>query len=117
MASVVFRRAQPPDYPAILLLQSANFIANLSEEERKDGFLSAEFAPGQVFRIAEDLGTTLTTSNGEVLGFLCAFRNEFDRGSPVIAKMLNTYDLVTFDGQPLRSYGSYIYGPVCIHRD
>jgi len=24
---------------------------------------------------------------------------------------------VTFDGHPLRSYSSYIYGPVCIHRD
>ena len=98
MASFVFRRAQPPDYPAILRLQSANFIANLSEEERKEGFLSAEFSPEQVSRLAEDLGTTLATISGEVLGFLCPFRNEFDHGSPVIATMLATYDLVTFDG-------------------
>jgi hypothetical protein len=34
MASFVFRRAQPPDYPAILRLESENFIANLSEEEQ-----------------------------------------------------------------------------------
>jgi hypothetical protein len=116
MASFIFRRAQPPDYSAILRLQSANFIANLSEEERKEGFLSAEFAPEQVSRMAEDLGTTLATSNGEVLGFLCAFCNEFDHGSRVIAKMLDTYPLVTFDGKPLSSYNSYIYGPVCIDR-
>jgi hypothetical protein len=31
--------------------------------------------------------------------------------------MLDTYDLVTFEDQPLRSYRSYIYGPVCIRRD
>ena len=48
MASVVFRRAQPQDYPTILGLQSKNFIANLSEEERKEGFLSAEFSREQV---------------------------------------------------------------------
>ena len=102
MASLVFRRAQPPDYPAILRLQSANFIANLSEEERKEGFLSAEFSPEQASRLTEDLGMTLATSTGELLGFPCAFRNEFDHGSPVIAKMLDTYDLVTFDGLPLR---------------
>src|SRR5262245_10238803 len=72
MASVVFRRAQPPDYAAILRLQSANFIANLSEEERKEGFLSAEFAPGQVAKMTEDLGTTLAIFNGEVLGGFCA---------------------------------------------
>jgi predicted GNAT superfamily acetyltransferase len=34
----------------------------------------------------------------------------------VIAKMLDTYDLVKFDGKPLSSYSSYIYGPVCIDR-
>jgi len=67
--------------------------------------------------MAKDLGTTLATSDGEVLAFLCASRNEFDLGSPVIAKMLATYDLVMFDGQPLKSYRSYIYGPVCIRRD
>ena len=117
MASFVFRRARPPDYPAILQLQSENFIANLSEEERQEGFLSAEFSREQVAKMAEDLGTTLATLNGEVLAFLCAFRNEFNHESPVIAKMLDTYPLVTFDGKPLNSYDSYIYGPVCIRRD
>jgi len=31
--------------------------------------------------------------------------------------MLDTFDLVTFDGHPLRSYRSYIHGRVCIRRD
>ena len=116
MASFVFRRARPPDYPAILRLQSENFIANLPEEERTEGFLSAEFSREQVAKLAEDLGTMLATLNGEVLAFLCGFRNEFNHESPVITKMLDTYPLVTFDGKPLSSYNSYIYGPVCIDR-
>jgi predicted GNAT superfamily acetyltransferase len=116
MASVVFRRAQPQDYPAILRLQSENFIANLSEKERKEGFLSAEFSREQVAKLAEDLGTAIAAVDAEVVAFLCAFRNEFNHGSPVIAKMLDTYDLVKFDGKPLNSYNSYIYGPVCIDR-
>ena len=111
-----YRRAIVGDYSAILRLQSANFIASLSEEEREDGFLSAEFTPRQVREMAEDLGTTIATVDGEVVGFLCAFRNEFDHGSPVVAKMLDAYPLVSFDGQPLSSYNSYVYGPVCIDR-
>lgn len=117
MASVVFRRAQPQDYSAILRLQSENFIGNLPEEQRSEGFLSAEFSRDQVARLAEDLGTTMAIADDHVVGFLCAFRNEFDHGSPVIAKMLDTYDLVKFDGQLLSSYNSYIYGPVCIDRN
>ena len=105
------------DYSAILRLQSANFVANLSEEERKEGFLSAEFSLEQVAEMAEDLGTTIATVDGDVVAFLCAFRNEFNHGSPVIAKMLDTYAVIKFDGKPLSSYNSYIYGPVCIDRD
>jgi hypothetical protein len=116
MASLAFRRAEAGDYPGVLRLQSENFIANLSEEERKEGFLSAEFSPEQVARMAEDLGTTIAIVDGELVGFLCAFRNEFDHGSPVVAKMLGTYDLIRFEGQTLSSYRSYIYGPVCIDR-
>jgi predicted GNAT superfamily acetyltransferase len=116
MAPFVFTRAKPRDYSAILRLQSANFIGNLSIKEQKEGFLSAEFSSQQVTEIAEDLGTTIAVWDGAVVAFLCAFRNEFNHGSPVIAKMLESYDRVEFDGKSLSSYNSYVYGPVCIDR-
>lgn len=116
-SSAQFRRARHDDYSAILRLQSANYVANLAPEERAEGFLSAQFTPAQVAEIAEDLGTTIATVGGEVAGFLCAFRREFNTGSPVIAKMLETYDLVQFEGKPLSRANSYIYGPVCIGRE
>jgi hypothetical protein len=114
MAPVVFRLAKPQDYPAILRLQSANFIENLSPEE--EGFLSAEFTSRQVAEIAEDLGTTVASVDGAMVAFLWAYRRGFDYGSPVIAKMLESYDGAEFEGQPLSAYKSYIYGPVCIDR-
>jgi len=117
MASSAFRRARPQDYPAIIRLQSASFIGNISEEERKEGFLSAEFSRAQVAEMAEDLGTTIATVDGAVVAFLCAFRNEFNHGSPVIAKMLESYDRLSFGGRPLSAFKSYIYGPVCIGRE
>jgi hypothetical protein len=116
MAGIVFRRARPQDYAGILRLQSANFIGNLSLKERQEGFLSAQFTSRQVASMAEDLGTTIASVDDEVVGFLCAFRNEFDHGSPVVEKMLETYDWAEFDGKLLSSYKSYVYGPVCIDR-
>jgi predicted GNAT superfamily acetyltransferase len=112
----VLRRALVSDYPAILRLQSANYIANLTSEERQQGFLSAEFSYRQVAGMAEDLGTMLAVVEGEVAGFLCAFRKEFNHGSPVIDQMLKSYDRVEFEGRPLARFNSYIYGPVCIAR-
>jgi hypothetical protein len=117
MSAFQYRRATPQDYPAILHLQSANYIANLSDEDRKEGFLSAEFTPEQTAKIAEDLGTMVAVVGNRVAGFLCAFCREFETGSPVIAKMLDSYDLVIFEGKRLSSFNSYIYGPVCIGRE
>jgi predicted GNAT superfamily acetyltransferase len=113
----IFRRAAPEDYAAILRLQSANYIANLSDEERNEGFLSAQFTPEQTAQIAQDLGTMVAVVDHGLAGFLCAFRREFDTGSPVIARMLDSYDRVRFEGKPLSSFNSYIYGPVCIARE
>jgi len=117
LSESVFRRAAPEDYATILQLQSANYITNLSDEELKEGFLSAQFTLEQTAQIAEDLGTMVAVVDQELAGFLCAFRREFDTGSPVIAKMLDSYDRVTFEGRPLNSFNSYIYGPVCIARE
>ena len=117
MSPIEYRRAVPDDYQEILRLQSANFIANLSDEERKKGFLSAQFTLEQTAQIAADLGTTLAVVEGRVAGFVCAFRNEFETGLPVIAQMMASYDRLVFEGRPLSSFQSYIYGPVCIAKE
>ena len=114
---IEYRRARPEEYHAILALQSANFIGNLDEQERNQGFLSAQFTLEQTARIAEDLGTTVALIDGRVAGFLCAFRKEFETGSPVIAKMLEAYDRLNLEGRSLNAFKSYIYGPVCIGRE
>ena len=112
-----YRRAIRSEYAQILRLQAENYFANLSEGEREQGFLSAQFTPEQTAQIAEDLGTIVALVNDQVVGFLCAFRKEFPTGSPVIAKMLETYDRLIFEGHPLSAFNSYIYGPVCIGRE
>ena len=111
-----YRRAVAGDYQEILQLQSANYITNLTEEERRSGFLSAQFSFEQTAQIAEDLGITVAVLDHCVAGFLCAFRNEFPSGSPVIAEMLRHYPLFRFEDRPLSGFFSYIYGPVCIAR-
>jgi predicted GNAT superfamily acetyltransferase len=116
IANIIYRRALAQDYPAIVRLNAANFIANLAEHERADGFLSAVFTLQQVAAMAEDLGITVAIVDGELAGFLCAFRNDFDHGSPVVAKMIESYDRTRFEDKLLTEYNTYAYGPVCIDR-
>jgi len=116
MSTVQYRRAIPEDYPAIVRLNEANFVANLTAAEREDGFLSAVFSEKQVAAMAGDLGIMVAVVDARVAGFLCAFRNEFDHGSSVVARMIASYERMWFEGKSLSSYHSYVYGPVCIDR-
>jgi hypothetical protein len=116
MANVQYRRAHPADYPDILRLNEANFRVNLSEEERADGFLSAVFSPKQIAAMAEELGIMIAVVQDKFAGFLCAFRNDFDHGSPVVGKMIASYERMQLEGKSLSAYRSYAYGPVCIDR-
>jgi predicted GNAT superfamily acetyltransferase len=117
VGSIVYRRARPEDYPSIIRLQAADYIDNLSEEQRKEGFLSAKFTLEQIAAIGADLGIAIVADGDEVAGSLCAFRREFDHDSPVVAKMLESYDRACFEDKPLSAFNSYIYGPVCIARE
>ena len=117
MCRIQYRRARPEDYASIIRLQRADYIGNLTEEERREGFLSAEFSLEQVAAIATDLGIAVVTVGDEIAGCLCAFRREFDHGSPVVAKMLEAYEQARFEAKPLSAFNSYIYGPVCLGRE
>jgi len=116
MWRIEYRRAGPEDYAEIVRLQRANYIKNLTAEERGEGFLSAEFSLDQVTAIASDLGIAIVTMDDALAGCLCGIRREFDHGSPVVAKMIESYDQAWFQGKPLSAFNSYIYGPVCIAR-
>jgi hypothetical protein len=117
MGEVTYRRAVAEDFAAILRLQSANYVANLVVEERGEGFLSAKFTGGQIVAMAGDLGIMVAAdAKNSILGYLCAFRRDFDHRSLVVAKMLETFPRAEFDGLPLSSYNTFIYGPVCIER-
>ena len=116
MQGIEYRRARPEDYAEIVRLQRANYVANLTAEERREGFLSAEFSLDQVAAIASDLGIAIVTMDDALAGCLCGIRREFDHGSPVVEKMLESYDQAWFQGKPLSAFNSYIYGPVCIAR-
>lgn len=117
MAAVEYRAARPEDYGAILRLQALNYIGNLTEAQRAEGFLSAQFSREQIAAVATDLGIAVAVTANELAGCLCAFRREFEHGSAVVARMLESYDDARLQGRPLSAYDSYIYGPVCIARE
>ncbi|MCZ6624874.1 MAG: hypothetical protein O7B35_11695 [Deltaproteobacteria bacterium] len=111
-----FRRARPEDFSAILRLQAANLIGNLKPEDRRDGFLSAEFSHQQIAEMASEIALLVACDKAQVFGYLCTYSCNYGKQFPILAAMVQSFDHVFYQGKPLSSYHSFIYGPVCIDR-
>ena len=114
--SMTFRRAVLEDVPAILAVQAANFVGNLNDAERQDGFLSVEFTCEQLEEMADNVGIVVASDGARLAGYLCASSCEFNRPFPRLAAMMQQLDGIDYGGRPLASARLFIYGPVCIDR-
>lgn len=111
-----FRRATREDIPAILDVQAANFIGNLEDAERRDGFLSLTFTHRQLEEMAGQVGIIVAAIGGRLAGYLCASSREFNRPFHLLAAMMRQFDAIDYCGRLLASSRVFIYGPVCIDR-
>jgi L-amino acid N-acyltransferase YncA len=111
---VEFRRATSEDISAILDVQAANFIDNLDDAERQDGFLSVELTRKQLDEMANSVGVMVATDGVRLAGYLCASECDFNRQFPLLAGMLQRFASLTYHERPLNSYRLFIYGPVCL---
>lgn len=111
---MVYRRATDQDLPAIVALQDANLLDNLSPEQRRQGFLSARFSAEQFARIERDVALIVAMDGGRLAGYMCASSLAFNREVPLLAAMIDTFPRTSFLGRPLGSQRCVIYGPVCV---
>ena len=108
------RPAVAADIQAILSIQTANLHANLTEAERRDGFLSAAFTAEHFAQMMREVAVMVADDAGEVCGYLCAGSPAFHRQFPLLAAMIDRFQRVDFLGRPLAAQRAFIYGPVCV---
>lgn len=114
--TIEFRRATREDIPAILDVQAANFIGNLKDAERREGFLSVKFTRRQLDEMASHVGLIVAAAEGRLAGYLCASSREFNRPFPLLAAMMRQFDAIDYRGRLLAASRVFMYGPVCIDR-
>ncbi|MGH7908153.1 MAG: GNAT family N-acetyltransferase [Candidatus Binataceae bacterium] len=108
------RRMMASDMPAILRIQLASYVGNLSPDQRAGGFLSAEYTDREIERMAADVAVMVAAEDGDLLGFLCAYSPVVGAEFPIVARMFEQFGSIIFNGQPLGSRRILIYGPVCV---
>ncbi|WP_082727559.1 acetyltransferase [Burkholderia mayonis] len=114
--STVVRMAHSEDYPNILSLQKANQIANLTEAERKNGFLSAEIPEKTVDAIASDIGIVVAYEQSEFAGFFCISRLDPWRGNAIIDALVASFEKSGEYTLEELSDTVCLFGPMCLSR-
>lgn len=108
------RKALPGDYPEIIEIQNANRPEQLSESERKQGFLASSMNEQQLAEMNTALGILVAIDKDQVAGFVCMAPTSPLPGHPVIKAMYGTFAEQRFHGKPLTKQRVFFYGPVCI---
>jgi hypothetical protein len=113
-ADYIVRLAQEHDYPEIDALQVRHLFDNLSESEKKDGFLSALMSSEQIDAIAKDPGIAVSYRGSELVGFFCASHPHQWNGNPIIQALISTLSAPSVLGDRLHLDTTCLFGPMCV---
>lgn len=109
--------ATPAHLEGMLALQEANLAANLSEAERRDGFLSARFSAADFSRMGKEAAVLVAEEEGRVVGYVCSATVEDSLQVPILAALIAEFPRLTLNGRRLHTQSVVIYGPVCVARE
>lgn len=114
--TIVVRMAHSDDYPNILALQKANQIGNLTEAERKNGFLSAEIPEERIGALASDTGIVVAYDQAEFAGFFCISRLASWRGNAIIDALVASFEQSEEYASHRISETMCLFGPMCLNQ-
>lgn len=114
----VFRRAETmEDYQKIFELQNKNLVPSLSENDLKDGFLSAAFTLDNLQAVNANICIMTCFSGINLCGYHIASTPEFNKTSLLLTQMMQQFNQITYKDKILSEYDCFIAGPTCIAKE
>lgn len=113
-----YRNAVIEDLPALTALQKKYHVATISEEDKKDGFVTTLFTENQMRELIErENGIALACDGDRIVAYAMAGSWEYWSKWPLFQHMIHDLGNTEYLGQTLSTHNSYQYGPVCIDKD
>ena len=112
---MLYRNATVADIPQIESLQKRYHVSFISEEEKKNGFVTTLFTPEQLTElIDQEDGISLACDGDKVVAYAMAGSWQFWSKWPLFQFMIADLPSTQYLGRTLTKENSYQYGPVCI---
>jgi hypothetical protein len=113
---MITRAATELDINGILKLQASNLLANLTEAELTDGFVTTPFTTEQIQLLLAQTGVFVVEEQGVVVGYALAGTWDFFSQWAMFPFMVSRFPQLSFQDTQITVDNSFQYGPVCIDR-
>ena len=108
------RIALNTDIEGVLNLQSRYLFANMSEEARKQGFVTTPFTITQLKDVIAANGLFIAVHHGEIVGYAFAGDWSYFNQWPIFPLMVSRFPMLNYKDWRITTENSFQYGPVCL---
>jgi hypothetical protein len=118
---MAIRLATPSDIPQIMALEARNYVGNLDESRRADGFISILHSREWFTSAVDSAGVHVATADdATIIGFI-AITNPPSKpeptSPPILKSMLELVATLDFNGAPIAQQRYAFRGPVLVDPD
>lgn len=118
MENLNLKIAALEDIESVLLLQELYLVSNLTEDEKKSGFVTTRFTVNQLTEVISNQGLFIAKDNNKVIAYVFAENWTFFNQWPIFTHMCTLFPTLSFDDfKNITTTNSFQYGPICIHLD
>ena len=104
------------DVEGVLALQKLYLVSNLSEDEKKSGFVTTPFSVEQLACVIHNQGLFIAKDNNKIIAYIFAESWDFFSQYSIFEYMIGLFTKLEFQDFEINSTSSFQYGPICIDK-
>ncbi len=116
MENLELHVAKLNDIQGVLALQELYLVSNLSEEEKKSGFVTTPFTIEQLTYVINNEGLFIAKYDHKIIAYIFAESWQFFSQWPIFEHMISLFPKLSFLDFEITSTSSFQYGPICIDK-
>jgi|SRR5690554_1885123 len=103
------------DIEGVLSLQEKYLFRNMSEQERKRGFVTTPFTKSQIQEVIKQNGLFVALNDkDEIIAYVFAADWEYFEQWEIFNYMVSRFPQISFHGSEITTKNTFQYGPICI---
>ena len=114
MTDIQLHLAKITDIPAVLELQEKYLFANLSDDEKKAGFVTTPFTVDQLKEVIAQEGLFLASHNNKIIAYCFAASWQYFSQWKIFEHMITLFPNYRFNSSEITIHNRFQYGPICI---